>query len=121
MIQGKESISSNIELNQNFTSKTKDPFNIAVETSIGERILNKIKKTKAMESVPENEEDLDKLLKYYEKQDIIEEHTQTAAYSFKDLEQPFSVGANQFNCENDEFIENYEELYRRVIRATVKE
>lgn len=51
-----------------------------------------------MESVPENEEDLDKLLKYYEKQDMVEEHTQSAVYSFKDLEQPFSVGANQFNC-----------------------
>ncbi len=44
-----------------------------------------------------------------------------ASYNFRDLEKPFSVGGSDLNCEEDEFIDNYEELYRRVIRATIKE
>ncbi len=107
-------------MNKGFAGSKSNPFNIVVETSIGESILKRLRKEKAVESVPENEEDLNKLLKYYEHQEMMEEAVEQSGFYLKDLEKPYSVGGSELNAEDDEFIENYEELYRRVIRAMVK-
>ena len=72
-------------MNNNFAGSKSNPFNILVETSIGESILKKLRKEKAVESVPENEEDLDKLLKYYEHQEMMEEGVEQPGFYLKDL------------------------------------
>jgi len=49
---GRESITQNIALNQNFEIAKSESLNISLQESIGEKILNKLKKAEAHRTAP---------------------------------------------------------------------
>lgn len=51
---GRESISQNISLNQNFEIAKSEALNISLQESIGEKILSKLKKAEAHRTAPES-------------------------------------------------------------------
>lgn len=51
----------------------------------------------------------------------MQEEATAPAYYMKDLTQPLSVGAIVTAIEHDDFIEAYENFYRKVIREHAKE
>lgn len=62
---GRESISQNVVLNNQFESIKNESLNITLQESIGEKILSKLKKLDAHRSAPENEDQLQELFKIY--------------------------------------------------------
>lgn len=86
---GRESISQNIVLNNQFETVKNDTMNITLQESIGEKILHKLKKLEAHRSAPENHQDLQELFKIYAQQ-----QQEKPAYYLKDLTQPLTVGSS---------------------------
>lgn len=90
-------------------------MSITLQESIGEKILSKLKKLDAHRSAPENEEELEELFKIY-----AEEDKTKPSYQLKDLTQPLTVGSVTTDIMVDDFIDGYEDFYRKVIREHSK-
>lgn len=90
-------------------------MNITLQESIGEKILSKLKKLDAHRSAPKNEEELQELFKIY-----AEEDNAKPSYQLRDLTQPLTVGSMATDIVLDDFIDAYEDFYRKVIREHSK-
>lgn len=104
------------------TSSGANPFNIVVKESIGEQILNRLRKAKATEQQPRDEEDVHKLFEKYAKEEELESTGKQARTThFKEKTDFVSVNGALFDQEEDPFISEFEDLFHQLIRGNVKE
>jgi hypothetical protein len=114
---GREAVGQNIVVSAGFDSRRAEGYNIIIQQSVGEQILQRLKKMEAHRTAPASEQEMHRLFDLYAQ----EEQQMRPAFSLRDLTQPLSVGALPGTLEQDDFVDAYEEFYRKVIREHAKE